>query len=189
MLIMLKYGYVAKWKKRVTVGFALLSIIGAFVAPIFVDEPLGKPLAFFTFFVCAFAAIKVSTSPDMMEEVRPVPDEFYKPLGAFNATVRGVAPHVVEVETDSGAILFADTDRAPEVAHFRGARVEVDASVVVSPAGQGDVRADGVGGFVDARNCKCTADYGADVAMGDEPRSKWNGKARFYAVTSVRAAD
>lgn len=52
-----------------------------------------------------------------------------------------------------------------------------------------EVRADGVGGFVDARECKCTAGYGADVAMGDEPRSKWGGKARFYAVTSVRAAD
>lgn len=186
---MLKYGYVAKWKKRVTVGFALFSVIGAFVAPIFVDEPLGKPLAFFTFLVCAFAAMMVSTSPDMMGEERPVPDEFYKPLGAFNATVRGVAPHVIEVETDSGAILFADTDRVPEVACSRGSRVQVDAAVVVSPAGQGDVRADGVGGFVDARACECTAGYGADVAMGDEPRSKWNGKARFYAVTSVRAAD
>lgn len=186
---MLKYGYVAKWKKRVTVGFALLSVIGAFVAPIFVDEPLGKPLAFFTFLVCAFAAMMVSTSPDIMGEERPVPDEFYKPLGAFNATVRGVAPHVIEVETDSGAILFADTDRVPEAACSRGSRVQVDASVVVSPAGQGDVRADGVGGFVDARECKCTAGYGADVAMGDEPRSKWGGKARFYAVTSVRAAD
>ncbi len=186
---MLKYGYVAKWKKRVTVGFALLSVIGAFVAPIFVDEPLGKPLAFFTFLVCAFAAMMVSTSPDMMEEERPVPDEFYKPLGAFNATVRNVAPHVVEVETDSGAVLFADADRVPEVACFRGARVEVDAAVVVSPAGQGDVRADGVGGFVDARKCQCTAGYGADVAMGDEPRGKWGGKARFYAVTAVRAAD
>lgn len=186
---MLKYGYVAKWKKRVTVGFALFSVIGAFVAPIFVDEPLGKPLAFFTFLVCAFAAIKISTIPDMMGEERPVPDEFYKPLGAFNATVRNVAPHVVEVETDSGAVLFVDADSVPEVACFRGSRVEVDAAVVVSPAGQGDVRADGVGGFVDARACECTAGYGADVAMVDEPRGKWNGKARFYAVTSVRAAD
>ena len=158
---MLKYGYVAKWKNRVTVGFALFSVIGAFVAPLFVDEPLGKPLAFFTFLVCAFAAMKVSTSPDMMGEERPVPDEFYKPLGVFDATVRNVAPHVVEVETDSGAVLFADADRVPEVACFRGARVEVDASVVASPAGQGDVRADGVGGFVDARKCKCTAGYGA----------------------------
>lgn len=186
---MIKYGYVAKWKKAVTVGFALFSVIGAFVAPIFVDGPLGKPLAFFAFLVCAFAAMKVSTSPDMMGEECPVPDEFYKPLGAFNATVRNVAPHVVEVETDSGAVLFADADRVPEVVCFRGARVEVDAAVVVSPAGQGDVRADGVVGFVDARNCKCTAGYGADVAMGDEPRGKWNGKARFYAVTAVRAAD
>lgn len=186
---MLKYVYVAKWKKRVTVGFALFSVIGAFVAPIFVDEPLGKPLAFFTFLVCAFAAMKVSTSPDMMGEERPVPDEFYKPLGVFDATVRNVAPHVVEVETDSGAVLFADADSVPEVAHFRGARVEVDAAVVTSPAGQGDVRADGVGGFVDARACECTAGYGADVAMGDEPRGKWGGKARFYAVTAVRAAD
>ena len=186
---MLKYGYVAKWKKRVTAGFALLSVIGAFVAPIFVDEPLGKPLAFFTFLVCAFAAMVVSTSSDVMGEERLVPDEFYKPLGAFNATVRGVAPHVIEVETDSGAILFADADRVPEAACSRGSRVQVDASVVVSPAGQGEVRADGVGGFVDARECKCTAGYGADVAMGDESRSKWGGKARFYAVTSVRAAD
>lgn len=186
---MLKYGYVAKWKKRVTVGFALFSVIGAFVAPLFVDEPIGKPLAFFTFSVCAFAAMKVSTSPDMMGEVRPVPDEFYKPLGTFDATVRNVAPHVIEVETDSGAILFADADMVPEVACLRGSRLQVDASVVVSPAGQGDVRADGVGGFVDARECECTAGYGAGVAMGDEPRSKWNGKARFYAVTAVRAAD
>lgn len=186
---MLKYGYVAKWKNRVTVGFALFSVIGAFVAPLFVDEPLGKPLAFFTFLVCAFAAMMVSTSPDMMGEERPVPDGFYKPLGVFDATVRNVAPHVVEVETDSGAVLFADADRVPEVSLFRGSRVEVDAAVVVSPAGQGDVRADGVGGFVDARNCKCTADYGADVAMGDVPRGKWGGKARFYAVTAVRAAD
>ena len=183
------YGYVAKWKNRVTVGFALFSVIGAFVAPLFVDEPLGKPLAFFTFLVCAFAAMMVSTSPDMMGEERPVPESFYKPLGAFNATVRNVAPRIVEVETDSGAVLFADADSVPEVACFRGSRVEVDASVVTSPAGQGDVRADGVGGFVDARNCKCTADYGADVAMGDVPRGKWNGKARFYAVTAVRAAD
>lgn len=186
---MLKYGYVAKRKKRVTVGFALFSVIGAFVAPIFVDEPIVKPLVFFSFLVCAFMSMVLSQSLDMMGEERPVPDEFYKPLGAFNATVRGVAPHVVEVETDSGAILFADADRVPEVACFRGSRVEVDAAVVVSPAGQGDVRADGAGGFVDARACECTAGYGADVAMGDEPRGKWNGKARFYAVTAVRAAD
>ena len=183
------YGYVAKWKNRVTVGFALFSVIGAFVAPIFVDEPIGKLLAFFAFLVCAFMATMFSTSPDTMGEERPVPGDFYKPLGVFDATVRNVAPHVVEVETDSGAVLFADADRVPEVVCFRGARVEVDASVVVSPAGQGDVRADGVGGFVDARTCKCTAGYGADVAMGDEPRGKWNGKARFYAVTAVRAAD
>ena len=57
-----------------------------------------------------------------MGEERPVPDEFYKSLGAFNATVRGVAPHVIEVETDSGAILFADADRVAEVACFRGSR-------------------------------------------------------------------
>ena len=186
---MLMYGYVAKWKNRVTVGFALFSVVGAFVAPLFVGEPIAKIPAFFTFLTVAFVAMAISQSPDMMEEVRPVPDEFYNPLGAFDATVRNVAPHVVEVETDSGAVLFVDADRVPEVACFRGSRVEVDASVVVSPAGQGDVRADGVGGFVDARNCKCTADYGADVAMGDEPRGKWGGKARFYAVTAVRAAD
>lgn len=186
---MLKYGYVAKWKNRVTVGFALFSIIVAFVAPIFVDEPIAKIPAFFLFSLLAFMSMAISQSPDMMEEVRPVPDEFYKPLGTFGATVRNVAPHVVEVETDSGAALFADADRVPEVACFRGSRVEVDASVVTSPAGQGDVRADGVGGFVDARKCKCAAGYGADVAMGDEPRGKWNGKARFYTVTAVRAAD
>lgn len=183
------YGYVAKWKKRGTVGFALLSVVGAFVVPIFVDEPIAKMPAFFVFLVLAFMAMAISQSPDMMEEARPVPESFYKPLGSFDATVRNVAPHVVEVETDSGAVLFADADRVPEVACFRGARVEVDASVVASPAGQGDVRADGVGGFVDARECKCTAGYGADVAMGDEPRSKWNGRARFYAVMAVRAAD
>lgn len=186
---MLKYGYVAKRKKMVTVGFALFSVAGVFVVPLVVDDPIAKILAFFTFLTVAFVAMMVSTSADMMEEVRPVPDEFYKPLGAFDATVRNVAPHVVEVETDSGAILFADADRVPEVACLRGARVEVDAAVVVSPVGQGDVQADGVGGFVDARVCKCAAGYGADVAMGDEPRSQWNSKARFYAVTGVRAAD
>lgn len=186
---MLMYGYVAKWKSRATVGFALFSIAGAFVAPIFVDEPIAKIPAFFLFSLLAFMSMAISQSSDMMEEVRPVPDDFYKPLGAFDATVRNVAPHVVEVETDSGAVLFADADVVPEVACFRGSRVEVDASVVVSPAGQGDVRADGVGGFVDARECKCTAGYGADVAVGDEPRGKWNGKARFYSVTAVRAAD
>lgn len=186
---MLKYGYVAKWKNRVTVGFALFFVVGAFVAPIFVDEPIAKMGAFFLFLLFAFMAMAISQSPDMMEEVRPVPESFYKPLGTFGATVRNVAPHVVEVETDSGAVLFADADRVPEVACFRGSSVEVDAAVVVSPAGQGDVRADGVGGFVDARKCQCTAGYGADVAMGDVPRGKWNGKARFYAVTAVRAAD
>lgn len=186
---MLKYGYVAKWKNRVTVGFAMFSIIGAFVAPTFVDEPIGKLIAFVAFSMCAFVAMRISLSPDTMGEERPVPDEFYKPLGVFDATVRNVAPHVVEVETDSGAVLFVDADRVPEVACFRGSRVEVDAAVVVSPAGQGDVRADGAGGFVDARKCQCTAGYGADVAMGDEPRGKWNGKARFYAVTAVRATD
>ena len=137
----------------------------------------------------ALVAGALMLSPDSMETVLPVPDEFYKPLGAFDATVRNVAPHVVEVEADSGAVLFVDAGRVPEAACFRGSRVEVDAAVVVSPAGQGDVRADGVGGFVDARECKCAAGYGADVAMGDEPRSKWNGKARFYAVTAVRAVD
>lgn len=128
--------------------------------------------AFFIFGMIALVAGALMLSPDSMETVLPVPDEFYKPLGVFDATVRNVAPHVVEVETDSGAVLFVDAGRVPEVACFRGARVEVDASVVASPAGQGDVRADGVGGFVDARKCKCTAGYGADVAMGDEPRSK-----------------
>ena len=186
---MLKYGYVAKWKNRVTVGFALFSIIVALIAPIFIDEPGAKASTFFFFGSLAFMSMVLSQSLDTMGEERPVPDEFYKPLGTFDATVRNVAPHVVEVETDSGAILFADADRVPEVACFRGSRVGVDASVVVSPAGQGDVRADGVGGFVDARKCRCTAGYGADVAMGDEPRGKWNGKARFYAVTAVRAAD
>ena len=186
---MLKYGYVAKWKSRVTVGFALFSVVGAFVALLFVGEPIAKMSVFFAFLTVAFVAMAISQSSDMMEEVRPVPDEFYNPLGAFDATVRNVAPHVVEVETDSGAVLFVDADRVPEVACFRGSRVEVDASVVVSPAGQGDVRADGVGGFVDARKCECMAGYGADVAMGDEPRGKWGGKARFYAVTAVRAAD
>ena len=186
---MLMYGYVAKWKKRGTVWFALFSFAGAFIAPLVVNEPIGKIPAFFVFLMLAFMSMSISVSPDTMEEVRPVPESFYKPLGSFDATVRNVAPHVVEVETDSGAVLFADADRVPEVACFRGARVEVDASVVTSPAGQGDVRADGVGGFVDARECKCTAGYDADVAMGDESRSKWDGKARFYAVTAVRATD
>ena len=167
-----------------------LSIIGALVAFIgVIGDSYVRLSAFFIFGMIALVAGALMLSPDSMETVLPVPDEFYKPLGVFDATVRNVAPHVVEVETDSGAVLFVDAGRVPEVACFRGARVEVDASVVASPAGQGDVRADGVGGFVDARKCKCTAGYGADVAMGDEPRSKWGGKARFYAVASVRAAD
>lgn len=186
---MLKYGYVAKWKSRFVGWVALLSIIGEFVALSGVVGSYVRLSAFFIFGMIGFVAWALMLNSDMMEEVRPVPDEFYKPLGAFDATVRGVAPHVVEVETDSGAVLFADADSMPEVACFRGARVEVDAAVVVSPVGQGDVRADGVGGFVDARVCKCAAGYGADVAMGDEPRSKWGGKARFYAVAAVRAAD
>ena len=187
---MLLYGYVAQWKKRVVDWVATLSIIGALVAFIgVIGDSYVRLSAFFIFGMIALVAGALMLSPDSMETVLPVPDEFYKPLGVFDATVRNVAPHVVEVETDSGAVLFVDAGRVPEVACFRGARVEVDASVVASPAGQGDVRADGVGGFVDARKCKCTAGYGADVAMGDEPRSKWGGKARFYAVASVRAAD
>lgn len=185
---MLLYGYIAKWKNGVIGGVAMVSMVGA-VAAVFVagDAPVGK-FAFAIFLMSALVAGMFLT-PDMAEKVLPVPESFYKPLGAFGATVRNVAPHVVEIETDSGAVLFADAGGVPEVACFRGSRVEVDASVVVSPAGQGDVRADGVGGFVDARKCQCTAGYGADVAMGDEPRGKWNGKARFYAVTAVRAAD
>lgn len=187
---MLLYGYVAQWKKRVVDWVAALSIIGALIAFIgVIGDSYVRMSVFFIFGMIALIAGVLMLNPDMLDTVRPVPDEFYKPLGAFNATVRNVAPHVVEVETDSGAVLFAGADSVPEVACFRGARVEVDAAVVVSPAGQGDVRADGVGGFVDARKCQCTAGYGADVAMGDEPRGKWNGKARFYAVTAVRAAD
>lgn len=189
---MLLYGYIAQWKRRAVDWVALLSIVMA-VAAFALNRVIGpspvRVCAFLIFGMIAFAAGLLMLSPDSVERVRPVPESFYKPLGSFDATVRNVAPHVVEVETDSGAVLFVDADRVPEVVCFRGARVEVDASVVVSPAGQGDVRADGVGGFVDARNCKCTAGYGADVAMGDEPRGKWNGKARFYAVTAVRAAD
>ena len=184
---MLLYGYVAQWKKRVVDWVAALSIIGAFIGVI--GDSYVRLSAFFIFGMIALVAGALMLSPDSMEKVLPVPESFYKPLGVFDATVRNVAPHVVEVETDSGAVLFVDADGVPEVACFRGARVEVDAAVVTSPAGQGDVRADGVGGFVDARKCKCTAGYGADVAMGDEPRGKWGGKARFYAVTAVRAAD
>lgn len=62
---MLKYGYVAKWKNRVTVGFALFFVVGAFVAPIFVDEPIAKMPAFF-FLLFAFMAMAISQSPDMM---------------------------------------------------------------------------------------------------------------------------
>ena len=189
---MLTYGYIAKWKRRAVDWVALLSVVGA-VAAFALNRVIGPSpacvCAFFIFGMIALLAGALMLSHDSMEKVIPVPESFYKPLGVFDATVRNVAPHVVEVETDSGAVLFADADRVPEVALFRGARVEVDASVVTSPAGQGNVRADGVGGFVDARNCKCTADYGADVAMGDVPRGKWGGKARFYAVTAVRAAD
>ena len=187
---MLMYGYVAKWKSRFVGWVALLSIIGEFVALSgVVGGSYVRLSAFFIFGMIGFVAWALMLNSDTMEEARPAPDEFYKPLGAFNATMRGVAPHAVEVETDSGAILFADADRVPEVACLRGSRVQVDASVVASPAGQSEVRADSVGGFVDARVCKCAAGYGADVAMGDEPRGKWNGKARFYAVTGVRAAD
>lgn len=171
-------------------GCRSLSIIGALIAFIgVIGDSYVRLSAFFIFGMIGVVAGALMLSPDSMDTVLPVPGEFYKPLGVFDATVRNVAPHVVEVETDSGAVLFVDADSVPEVACFRGARVEVDASVVTSPAGQGGVRADGVGGFVDARECKCTADYGADVAMGDVPRGKWSGKARFYAVTAVRAAD
>ena len=185
---MLLYGYIAQWKKNLVDGVAVLSIVGA-VAAFAINRVVGPSpacvCAFFIFGMIALLAGALMLSPDSMEKARPVPESFYKPLGAFNATIR----NVVEVETDSGAVLFADADSVPEVACFRGARVEVDVAAVVSPAGQGDVRADGVGGFVDARECKSTADYGADVAMGDEPRGKWGGKARFYAVTAVRAID
>lgn len=169
---MLLYGYVVKWKKMVVDWIAVLSVVGAVSAFFVAGDTVSTGTAFFVFGTIALVAGMLMLSPDMMETVRPVPDEFYKTLGAFDATVRNVAPHVVEVETDSGAVLFVDADRVPEVACFRGARVEADAAVVASPAGQGDVRADG-----------------ADVAMGDEPRGKWNGRARFYAVTAVRAAD
>lgn len=188
---MLVYEHIAAWEKKATNVVCVLLIVGAAVILIVGSLfPMVTTAFFGVVLLCAYFVVLIRViAPDMMRKVLPVPDEFYKPLGVFNATVRNVAPHVVEVETDSGAVLFADADRVPEVAHFRGARVEVDAAVVTSPAGQGDVRADGVGGFVDARKCQCTAGYGADVAMGDEPRGKWGGKARFYAVTAVRAAD
>ena len=186
---MLVYGHIAGWKnKAVNIVGGLVAVGGIAALVIGVAADVMLP-AFAGFAFLFFGLMLLVIRRDGLEVVRLVPDEFYKPLGVFDATVRNVAPHVVEVETDSGAILFADADRVPEVACFRGSRVGVDASVVVSPAGQGGVRADGVGGFVDARKCECTAGYGADVAMGDEPRGKWNGKARFYAVTAVRAAD
>lgn len=186
---MLVYGHIADWKnKAINIVGGLMAVggIAALVIGVASDDALPA-LVGFAFLL--FGLILLVIRLDGLEVVRPVPESFYKPLGAFYATVRNVAPHVVEVETDSGAVLFADADMVPEVACFRGARVEVDASVVTSPAGQGDVRADGVGGFVDARNCKSTASYAASVALGDEPRSKWSGKARFYAVTAVRAID
>lgn len=188
---MLVYEHIAAWEKKATNVVCVLLIVGAAVILIVGSSfPMVTAAFFGAVILCAYFVVLIRViAPDMMRKVLPVPDDFYKPLGVFDATVRNVAPRVVEVETDSGAVLFADADRVPEVACFRGSRVEVDAAVVVSPAGQGDVRADGVGGFVDARTCKCTADYGADVAMGDEPRGKWSGKARFYAVTAVRAAD
>ena len=188
---MLVYEHIAAWEKRATNAVCVLLIVGAAVILIVGSSfPMVTASLFGVVLLCAYFVVLIRViAPDMMRKVLPVPDEFYKPLGVFDATVRNVAPHVVEVETDSGAVLFADTDRVPEVACFRGARVEVDASVVASPDGQGDVRADGVGGFVDARECQCTAGYDADVALGDEPRGKWGGKARFYAVTAVRAID
>lgn len=188
---MLVYERIAAWEKRATNVVCVLLIVGAAVVLIVGSSFPMVTVAFCgAVFLCAYFVVLIRViAPDMMRKVLPVPDDFYKPLGVFGATVRNVAPHVVEVETDSGAVLFADADRVPEVACFRGSRVEVDAAVVVSPAGQGGVRADGVGGFVDARACECTAGYGADVAMGDESRGKWNSKARFYAVTAVRAAD
>lgn len=188
---MLVYEHIAAWEKKATNVVCVLLIVGA-AAILIVGSSFPMVTAAFcgAVILCAYFVVIIRViASDMMQKVLPVPDEFYKPLGAFNATVRNVAPHVVEVETDSGAVLFAGADSVPEVACFRGARVEVDAAVVVSPAGQGDVCADGVGGFVDARKCQCTAGYGADVAMGDEPRGTWGGKARFYAVTAVRAAD
>lgn len=188
---MLAYEHIAAWEKRATNVVCVLLIVGAAVSfAVGSSFPMVTVAFCGAMLLCAYFVVLIRViAPDMMRKVLPVPDEFYKPLGVFDATVRNVAPHVVEVETDSGAVLFADADRVPEVACFRGARVEVDAAVVVSPAGQGEVRADGVGGFVDARECKCTAGYGAAVALGDEPRGKWGGKARFYAVTAVRAAD
>lgn len=165
---MLVYEHIAAWEKMATNVVCVLLIIGAAVSfAVGSLFPMDTVAFFGAVILCAYFVVLIRViAPDMMRKVLPVPDEFYKPLGAFDATVRNVAPRVVEVETDSGAVLFADADRVPEVACFRGSRVEVDAAVVVSPAGQGDVRADGVGGFVDARTCKCTAGYGADVAMG-----------------------
>lgn len=188
---MLVYEHIAAWEKRATNVVCVLLIVGAAVILIVGSSFPMVTVAFCgAVFLCAYFVVLIRViEPDMVRKVLPVPDEFYKPLGVFDATVRNVAPHVVEVEADSGAVLFVDADSVPEVSLFRGARVEVDVAAVVSPAGQGDVRADGVGGFVDARKCQCTAGYGADVAMGDEPRGKWGGKARFYAVTAVRAAD
>lgn len=159
---MLVYEHIAAWEKKATNVVCVLLIVGAAVILIVGSLfPMVTTAFFGVVLLCAYFVVLIRViAPDMMRKVLPVPDEFYKPLGVFNATVRNVAPHVVEVETDSGAVLFADADRVPEVAHFRGARVEVDAAVVTSPAGQ-----------------------------GDEPRGKWGGKARFYAVTAVRAAD
>lgn len=89
---MLMYGYVAKWKSRFVGWVALLSIIGEFVALSgVVGGSYVRLSAFFIFGVIGFVAWALMLNSDMMEEVRPVPDEFYKPLGAFNATVRGVA--------------------------------------------------------------------------------------------------
>ena len=56
---MLMYGYVAKWKKRVTVGFALFSVNWGVCCPLFVDEPLGKPLVFSPFW-CALSRLRWS---------------------------------------------------------------------------------------------------------------------------------
>ena len=109
---MLLYGYVAQWKKRVVDWVAALSIIGALVAFIgVIGDSYVRLSAFFIFGMIALVAGALMLSPDSMETVLPVPDEFYKPLGVFDATVRNVAPHVVEVETDSGAVLFVDAWR------------------------------------------------------------------------------
>ena len=109
---MLVYEHIAAWEKKATNVVCVLLIVGAAVILIVGSSfPMVAASFFGVVLLCAYFVVLIRViAPDMMRKVLPVPDDFYKPLGVFDATVRNVAPHVVEVETDSGAVLFVDAD-------------------------------------------------------------------------------